>query len=144
VDLVFNNMRSLCAPFIKRNYTPSETIKKLEWSLNYHQFSAVQYVDKTDKTKLQSIHDTMYEGDENNEERSAEAQRMTVLAEKTDAVAQSLIDAKKAKPTELALKDADKKKAQAKSKQHADDQHIEDAQRFEEQQIVSVEDAEIG
>jgi type IV conjugative transfer system coupling protein TraD len=144
VDLVFNQMRSLCAPFIKRNYTPSETIKKLEWSLNYHQFSAVQYVDKTDKTKLQSIHDTMYEGDENNEERSAEAQRMTVLAEKTDAVAQSLIDAKKAKPTELALKEADKKKAQTKNKQQADDQHIEDAQRFEEQQIVSVEDAEIG
>ncbi|MEI8616473.1 type IV secretion system DNA-binding domain-containing protein [Shewanella sp. PP-He15 brown] len=142
VDLEFNQMRSLCAPFIKRNYTPSENIKQIEWSLNYHQFSAVQHVDKADKTKLQSIHDTMYEGDENNDERSAEAQRMTKLAEKTDAVAQSLIDAKKAKPTELALKDAEKKKAAEKQK--ANDQHIEDAQRLEELQIVSVEDAEIG
>ncbi|MGI2129141.1 type IV conjugative transfer system coupling protein TraD [Shewanella oncorhynchi] len=136
VDLVFNQMRSLCAPFIKRNYTPSENIKQIEWSLNYHQFSAVQHVDKADKTKLQSIHDTMYEGDENNDERSAEAQRMTKLAEKTDAVAQSLIDAKKAKPTELALKDAQKKKAAEKQK--ANDQYIEDAQRLEEQQIASV------
>ena len=78
----------------------------------------------------------MYEGDENNDERSAEAQRMTKLAEKTDAVAQSLIDAKMAKPTELALKDAEKKKAAEKQK--ANDQHIEDAQRLEEQQIASV------
>lgn len=141
VDMVFDQMRSLCPPFIKRSYEPSEKMKQLEWNLNYHQFSAVQFIDKADKSKLQSIHDTMYEGDDNEEERKMEVMRMTALAEKTDAVAQQLIDAKKSKPSQQSRSDADEKKA-LKEKEAAD-QHIEAARRTEEMQIMKHEPAEL-
>ncbi|MGL5467084.1 MAG: type IV conjugative transfer system coupling protein TraD, partial [Shewanella sp.] len=128
-------------PFIKRSYEPSEKMKQLEWNLNYHQFSAVQFIDKADKSKLQSIHDTMYEGDDNEEERKMEVMRMTALAEKTDAVAQQLIDAKKSKPSQQSRSEADEKKA-LKEKEAAD-QHIEAARRTEEMQIMKHEPAEL-
>ncbi|WP_394230791.1 type IV conjugative transfer system coupling protein TraD [Shewanella colwelliana] len=151
VDLVFNKMNSLCPPFIKREFEQSETMKQLEWSLNYHQFSAVQFIDSPDKTKLQTIHDVMYEGDEHYEERKAEVIRMTALAKKTDAAAQAIIDQRKAKTKsepvdDKAVEKAAKKKADdAKKKAALDEQHIEDAQRFEEQQIATSEhDFEIG
>ena len=147
IDLVFNKMRSLCPPFIKRDYTSSEKMKQLEMNLNYHQYSAVQYFgSKTDKTKLQTIHNVMYEGDENSEERKAEVMRMTKLADKTNAVANKLTDKETTtkstseQPLDKSAEEKTKKKAaDAKKKAELDEQHTEDALRFEEAQIVSDE-----
>lgn len=151
IDLVFNKMRSLCPPFIKREYTPSEKMTQLEWNLNYHQYSAVQFFGgKPDKTTLQTLHDVMYEGDEHDDERKAEVIRMTALAEKTNVVAKDLADKSKgAKSTSEPAPDkttddkAKKKKDEAKKQTALNEQHTEDALHFEEQQIVS-EEAEIN
>lgn len=138
IDLVFDKMPSLCAPFIKRKYTPSKRIEALEWSLNYHQFSAVSHVDKDDKTALQAIHDEMYAGDENNEERAKEAQRMNKLADKSNAVAQSLIDMRKDKSAKPSIVEGIKKRTEiAKKQQQENNQQTEAALVHEEQQIAS-------
>ncbi|WP_299006934.1 type IV conjugative transfer system coupling protein TraD [uncultured Shewanella sp.] len=138
IDLVFDKMPSLCPPFIKRKYTPSNRIKALELSLNYHQFSAVAHLDKEDKTALQAIHDEMYAGDENNEERANEAKRMNKLADKSNAVAQSLIDMRKDKSAKPSIAEGIKKRAeQSKKQQQENNQQAEAALLHEEQQIAS-------
>ncbi|MCL1064307.1 type IV conjugative transfer system coupling protein TraD [Shewanella benthica] len=147
IDLVFDKRRSVCAPFIKREYTQSEKMKQLEWSLNYHQYSAVQYFGgKADKTKLQTVHDAMYEGDEYDEERKAEVIRMTALAEKTNVVAKDLADKSKGAkstgeptPDKTADDKAKKKQNEAQKQAALNEQQTEDALHFEEQQIVSDE-----
>lgn len=139
VDLIFDIMRTRCPPFIKREYTPSDKMAQLEWNLNYHQYSAVQFFGgKADKTTLQTLHDVMYEGDEHDDERKAEVIRMTALADKTHAAVKDLADKGNATDDETKEKAPD-----AKQQAALNEQHTEDVLHFEEQQIVS-EEAEMN
>lgn len=151
VDLVFDKMKSLCPPFIKRDYTESARMKQIEWNLNYHQYSATASLDKNDKTSLQRLHEKMYEGDDNDDERKAEVQRMTAFNDKTNAAAQDLLDKRKQVnaqanlPTETASETKAKKKesdVKKKASLEAQNQTIEDAQNLEEHMIT--DELEIG
>ncbi|GAB6264313.1 type IV conjugative transfer system coupling protein TraD [Photobacterium sp. R1] len=73
LNLQFDKMTSLCAPFIKREFSNSERMKAIEQMLTYFQISAINQLDESEQKKLLGLHQAMFESDE---ERDAEESRM--------------------------------------------------------------------
>ncbi len=79
LDLKYDQMRSCCKPFIKREYAPSEKMQTIDQMLTYCQISALNELDPEAQQQLMAVHSGMFESDT---ERDAEEARMKASIDK--------------------------------------------------------------
>jgi type IV secretory pathway TraG/TraD family ATPase VirD4 len=127
LDLKFDKMRSICPPFIRREYASSETMQSIEHMLTYCQISALNLLSPDDQNKLMSVHTEQFDDDT---ERNAEEERMKATIDKAKAAKKKTAEKDK-KPS--SDKQAEKK---AKEKEQADSEAVTE-QLFQEEQNIN-------
>ena len=91
LDLKFDKMRSICPPFIRREYASSETMQSIEHMLTYCQISALNLLSPDDQNKLMSVHTGQFDDDT---ERNAEEERMKATIDQAKAAKKKTEDKK--------------------------------------------------
>lgn len=74
LNLVFDEMPKVANAFIFREYESSENMKRIDALLAHYQLGALTALDETDRNKLMAIHNSQFDGDE--EEKELEEARM--------------------------------------------------------------------
>lgn len=108
LDLKFDKMRSICPPFIRREYASSETMQSIEHMLTYCQISALNLLSPDDQNKLMSVHTGQFDDDT---ERNAEEERMKATIDKAKAAQKKAEDKKDKFTTDKTVEKKDNEQA---------------------------------
>ncbi len=131
LDLKFDKMRSICPPFIRREYASSETMQSIEHMLTYCQISALNLLSPDDQNKLMSVHTEQFDDDT---ERNAEEERMKATIDKAKAAQKKAEDKKDKSTTD--------KTVEKKDNEQADGNAVTE-QLFQDEQNINAIDAEM-
>lgn len=105
LDLKFDKMKDLCAPFIKRDHAMSEVMENIYQELVYHEVMAPNLLSKQDRDTLLNEQSQTFENDK---ERDAEVNAMKTAATKRREQARAKSrEQKKRRETEQFLREQD-------------------------------------